>query len=119
MEHIALLATVEDVKPGNIQGQSIARADAEGRKVIFDVIKKTLEVKKGDLLEIHVMTKRPKNLEEFEFCGHGYLIAPEDAYKETILSLWGIIFKFSPPLGLEMEKKYYVCIKHASPRTSG
>ncbi|MCS7106929.1 MAG: DNA-directed RNA polymerase subunit G [Acidilobaceae archaeon] len=113
-----LLVTVEDLKPGNIQGQSIVRGVAEGRTVVFDVIKDTMEVKKGDRLEMHIMDKKPKDLEEFEFCGHGYLIAQEEKFNETIISLWGIIFKFHPPLGLEMEKKYYICIKHVSQTSS-
>lgn len=113
-----LNVVVEELKAGNIQGQSIAKGTAEGRTVVFDVIKGTMEVKKGDKLEVHVMEKKPENLDEFEFCGHGYLIAQEERFNETVISLWGIIFKFSPPLGLEPEKKYYICVKHASRKTS-
>ncbi|MEN2999654.1 MAG: DNA-directed RNA polymerase subunit G [Acidilobaceae archaeon] len=112
-----LAVTVEELRPGNIQGQSIAKGVAEGRTVVFDVIKGTMEVKKGDRLELHILDKRPKDLEEYEFCGHGYLVAEEEKFNETIISLWGIIFKFHPPLGLKAEKKYYVCVKHASQET--
>ncbi|MEM1927684.1 MAG: DNA-directed RNA polymerase subunit G [Acidilobaceae archaeon] len=103
-------ARVSSVKPGFIRGQLIATAEYPGGLMVFDAIESLFSVKEGELLEVRVSDEKPGNLDELDFCGHGYLAAEEEI-GETVLSLWGIVFRFKPPLGLEMGRKYYLCLK--------
>lgn len=104
--------TIEEVREGNIKGQKIAVGKGEdGSRVAFDVIKDLIKIDKGDRVELVIMEKL-ESIDEYEFCGHGYLLSPEEKHNATILSLWGIIFEFTPPLGLKLEKKYYICARH-------
>lgn len=105
---------VVELKPGNIRGQYIATVNLKDRVLVHDVIEGTLKLKKGEKIEIYVGEKLPGNIDEYEFCGHGYLVDSEEKLGKTILSLWGIIFKFEPSIGLREEKKYYLCIKKYS-----
>jgi DNA-directed RNA polymerase subunit G len=108
-----LLVKVERVEPGKIGGQRIAYAVSDdNRSMVFDVIGDLIRVSPRDVLEVIVSEVKPENIDEYEFCGHGYLVTPESKFDETILSLWGIIFKFKPPIGLELDRKYYLCLKH-------
>lgn len=105
---------VEKVEPGRIGGQRIAYASSNnGLTMVFDVIGDLIRVSPGDVLEVMISEVKPENLDDYEFCGHGYLVTPESKFNETIFSIWGIIFKFKPPLGLELERKYYLCLRHA------
>ncbi|MDT7865508.1 MAG: DNA-directed RNA polymerase subunit G [Desulfurococcales archaeon] len=108
-----LLVKVERVEPGKIGRQRIAYAVSDdNRSMVFDVIGDLIKVTPRDVLEVIVSEVKPDNIDEYEFCGHGYLVTPESKFDETILSLWGIIFKFKPPIGLELDRKYYLCLKH-------
>lgn len=103
---------IEEVRQGNIEGQRIAVGKGEdGSSITFDVIRDLLKVEKGEKIEF-IISDKLGNIDDYEFCGHGYLLSPEEKHNATILSLWGIIFEFSPPLGLELEKKYYLCARH-------
>ncbi len=107
-----LFIKVENIEPGKVGGQRIAYGMSDDKmSMVFDVIGDLINVAPGDRLEVVVSEVKP-NIDEYEFCGHGYLVTPESKFNETILSLWGIIFKFKPPLGLEMDKKYYLCLRH-------
>lgn len=109
-----LLIKVERVEPGKIRGQRIAYATSDdNRSVVFDVIGDLVKVTPNDVLEVIVSEAKPENIDEYEFCGHGYLVTQESKFDETILSLWGIIFKFKPPIGLELDRKYYLCMRHS------
>ncbi len=106
---------VQELKPGNIRGQYIATIKLDrGYKLIHDIIEGTLDLKENDQVEIYIGDSLPEDLDKYVFCGHGYLVDPEENSNKTILSLWGIIFKFEPSIGLEEEKKYYLCIKKGS-----
>jgi DNA-directed RNA polymerase subunit G len=108
-----LLVAIEKVEPGKVGGQRIAYGvSSDNINMVFDVIGELINVSPGDKLEVIVSEVKPENIDEYEFCGHGYLVAPESKFNETILSLWGIVFKFKPPIGLEMDRKYYLCLKH-------
>jgi len=108
-----LLVKVTRVEPGRLAGQRIAYASSDdGFTMVFDVISELMSVSAGDTLEFIVAESKPENLDDYEFCGHGYLVAPESKFDETIFSVWGIIFKFKPPIGLELDRKYYICMKH-------
>ncbi|MEM1640052.1 MAG: DNA-directed RNA polymerase subunit G [Acidilobaceae archaeon] len=110
MVEVNLKAKITSVRPGLIRGQSIATAEYEKGVAIFDVIESIYEVKEGDVLELSISEEKPKNLDEQNFCGHGYLVVDEKI-GETVLSIWGIVFRFKPPLGLQLEQKYYLCFK--------
>jgi DNA-directed RNA polymerase subunit G len=102
---------VEELKPGNIRGQYIAKINLKDHVLVHDVIEGTLELNVGEKVKIYVGEKVPDDLDSYDFCGHGYLVASEDSLGKTILSLWGIIFKFEPKIGLKEDRKYYLCIK--------
>ena len=102
-------AVVEKVEPGKLRGQKIAYARAGNRMITFDVIEGLLALSEGDKIKILVSDERPESLDPFDFCGHGYLAAFRD--DSELLSLWGILFLFKPPLGLKDNVKYYLCIK--------
>ncbi|MDM7275963.1 MAG: DNA-directed RNA polymerase subunit G [Thermoprotei archaeon] len=106
-------AKVEKVRSGNVEGQRIASCRLKGGGVLeFDVIGNLIHVSEGDELKVVISEEKPSNLDAYEFCGHGYIVAPESKFNATIFSMWGIIFRFSPPVGLELDKKYYLCMKH-------
>jgi len=102
---------VKELRPGNIRGQYIATIDLGDHTLVHDVIEGTITLTEGEKVRIYVGEKLPKDLDEYDFCGHGYLLASEEHVGKTLLSLWGIIFKFEPGIGLEENKKYYLCIK--------
>ena len=106
---LLIKAIVERVEPGKLRGQKIAKAREDGRVITFDVIEELFSVKEGDVLEILVTDSRPESLDPYDFCAHGYLAAYRD--NEELLSLWGILFLFEPPIGLQDNVKYYLCIK--------
>ncbi|MCE4611509.1 MAG: DNA-directed RNA polymerase subunit G [Desulfurococcales archaeon] len=108
---LVLKAIVEKVEPGKLRGQRIARARAGDRTITFDVIENLFSVEEGDTLEILVSDSRPENLDPYDFCAHGYLAASRD--NAELLSLWGILFLFEPPIGLQDNVKYYLCIKRS------
>lgn len=107
---VSLKVRVSSVKPGFIRGQSIATGEYQGGVVVFDAIESLYVVREGDTLELRISEEKPGDLEDLDFCGQGYLAADE-RIGETVLSLWGIIFRFKPPLGLQPERKYYLCFK--------
>ncbi|MEM1685140.1 MAG: DNA-directed RNA polymerase subunit G [Acidilobaceae archaeon] len=113
MSTIIIKAVVENLKPGNIEGQKIAycRIGEEG-ELVFDVLRDLISINPSDEIEVVISENKPENIDQYEFCGHGYLVTPESKFNKTILSLWGIIFKFKPPLKLQLDKKYYLCLKH-------
>ena len=106
---LVIKATIESVEPGKLRGQKIAKARADGGIITFDVIEELFSVREGDVLEILVTDSRPKSLDPYDFCAHGYLAASRD--DAELLSLWGILFLFKPPIGLQDNVKYYLCIK--------
>jgi DNA-directed RNA polymerase subunit G len=105
---VVIEAVVEKVEPGKLRSQKIATARSGDRTVVFDVIEGLLDVMEGEKLRIVVSTRAPANLDDYVFCGHGYLAARRD--DRELLSLWGILFLFTPPIGLEDNVKYYLCI---------
>ena len=100
---------VESVDPGRLADQNIVVARGGSVSVEFDSIAGLFTVEEGENLSIVVSSEKPADLDEYDFCGHGYLVTPES--DSTILSLWGIIFKFKPPIGLALNTKYYLCMK--------
>ncbi len=102
--------TVKDVSPGGIKGQLIVTATGRKQQVMFDVVADLIQFKPGDKIKIELYPDEPpSNLDKYEFCGHGYLVSkPGDPY--TIFSIWGILFKFEPPIEIEPNRKYYLCI---------
>ena len=103
---VSIDARVVKVEPGAIKGQIIVEAQGDGVKVKFDVIKDLVDVKVGDEIKL-VIEEAP--LEDAAFCGRGYVV-PQSGDR-TIFSVWGILFVFTPSLGLEADKEYFLCIK--------
>ncbi len=102
--------TVSSVRPGGLRGQKVVEATARGYTVKFDHIGDLFEVAEGDKILIEIRESPPANLEGYIFCGHGYLASkPTDPF--TILSIWGILFRFEPAINLEPDKKYYICLQ--------
>lgn len=110
---VSLNVEVKEVQPSKLEGVLIATAEGEGKVVTFDMIQDLYTLKVGDRVSIVVSEEKPSDIDSYEFCGHGYLAADESK-GYTLLSLWGIIFKFTPPLGLKADTKYYLCIKKAA-----
>lgn len=107
---ISLSLEVKDVQPSKLEGVKIAKAEGQNETVTFDVIESIYTVSSGDKIEMVIDEDKPNDLDSFEFCGHGYLAADESK-GFTLLSLWGILFKFAPPLGLKADTKYYLCMR--------
>ncbi|MEB3861095.1 MAG: DNA-directed RNA polymerase subunit G [Desulfurococcales archaeon] len=104
-----ITARIVNVEPGAIKGQRIVEASHEGGTLRFDLIGDLLDVGEGDVVEILVTDSKPGDLDSYQFCGRGYLV-PGDGGRE-ILSVWGILFRFEPGIGLEEEREYFLCIK--------
>ena len=104
--------TVAQVSPGEIRGQKIVEATGRKQSVKFDLIEGLLEeeFREGEKIVLEIYEDNPPSkLDSYEFCGHGYVASdPDDDF--TILSIWGILFRFEPKLNLKINKKYYVCI---------
>ncbi|BAN90733.1 DNA-directed RNA polymerase subunit G [Aeropyrum camini] len=100
---------IEEIEPGRLQGQLIATAKSRKATVKFDVIEDLIPLSKGDRIVIEVREEKPSSLDKYVFCGHGYKV-PSEKDGVDILSVWGIIFVFEPPIDLQAEKKYYICI---------
>jgi len=99
---------------GKLRGQYIAEAQLEGgTRVKFDVIEDIMKVNEGDEIIFLIQDSKPSNeeLEESDFCGHGYLVEDEERAGKTIFSVWGMLFIFNNKLGLKINEKYYICIK--------
>lgn len=101
---------VEDVREGRLKGQLIAEATYGDGKVVFDLVSDLVDVKPGEELILEIRDTQPDNLDSYKFCGHGFLAASESQNRKTLLSVWGLLFMFEPSIGLEENKKYYVCI---------
>lgn len=107
-----MTVTVESVEPGKLRGQKIVKAGSRRVKVEFDLIEDLLSVSSGDKIVIELRGGKPNKMDKYIFCGQGYMASkPEDPY--TVFSIWGLIFRFEPNIGLEPEKKYYLCIRRA------
>lgn len=107
-EEKRLVYRIEDVNPGKLKGQLIAMAKGSSGSLQFDVIEGLMSVNKGDIIEVTLTTEKPENLDPYDFCGHGYLVRRVDDHE--IFSIWGILFVFSPPVGLRDNVKYYLCV---------
>jgi len=105
-------AVVERLEPGKLKGQKIAIARSRNAEIVFDVIEGLIDLRSGDNIVIEITPIKPENLDPYIFCGHGYLAAKKD--DAELLSLWGILFLFKPPIGLQDNVKYYLCIKKVS-----
>ncbi|BAA81025.2 hypothetical protein APE_2015.1 [Aeropyrum pernix K1] len=108
---------IESMEPGKLQGQLIATAKSKKATVMFDVIKDLVPLSEGDRIVIEVLEEKPKSLDKYVFCGHGYKV-PSEKSGVDILSVWGILFVFEPQIELELDKKYYVCISKRERRRS-
>jgi len=102
--------TVENVSPGGLRGQKVVDATARGYTVKFDLIENLFEVSQGDKLLLEIRESPPSNLDNYIFCGHGY-VASKLGDPFTLFSVWGILFRFEPALELEPDKKYYLCLQ--------
>ena len=110
---------IKKIEEGKIKGQSIAYAEGEGYKIIFDIIKDIYSVEEGGdyVLEIREEAPGEEELAKYVFCGHGYLVTDilselKEKYNYSIISIWGLIFKFEPKINeLKPNTKYYVCIR--------
>jgi len=102
--------TVKEVAEGKIKGQRIVRATGRKQKLEFDLVEGLFDIDQGSKIRVEFYDERPSNMEgKYIFCGHGYVASkPGDPF--TIFSVWGILFKFEPPIDLEYNKKYYICI---------
>ncbi|MEB3844934.1 MAG: DNA-directed RNA polymerase subunit G [Desulfurococcales archaeon] len=111
--------TIDKIDKGLIKGQLVAEGKGKGVKVKFDIIENLYNIKDNKII-IEIRETPPAKLDKYIFCGHGYeVVEPKaDAFKErnyTIISVWGILFRFEPKLSdIEPNKKYYICIKPAS-----
>ncbi len=109
--------TIERVERGEIKGQKIAHGKGRGIKVKFDVLEDLFSINEGEKILLEIRDSPPSNLKDYLFCGHGYVVREpkKEAFEEynfTILSVWGILFRFEPKINeLETNKKYYICIK--------
>lgn len=107
-----MTVTVEAVEPGKLRGQRIVRAKSRRVRVEFDLIEDLVNVESGDKIVIEFHREKPRSMDKYIFCGQGYMASkPEDEF--TIFSIWGLIFRFEPNIGLEPEVKYYLCIRRA------
>lgn len=109
---ISLDLEVRRVEPSKLEGVKIATAEGDGRKVTFDMIEGLYVLNEGERFTMVISEEKPSDLDSYEFCGHGYLVVGEDK-GFTLLSLWGVLFKFEPPLGLRTNQKYYLCMRRA------
>ncbi len=101
--------TVKSVEPGEIRGQKIVHASSKKYNVKFDLIEGLFQVVEGEKIVLEILSEKPDDPSKYVFCGHGYLASkPGDPY--TVFSVWGILFRFEPPVDLEPGRKYYVCI---------
>jgi len=107
----SLEGVIDSVQEGALKGQLLATLKAGDVRVVFDLIRDVMDFKEGDRIRITITGEKPKDLDRFEFCGHGYLVNEDKSGNVTLFSIWGIIFKFTPAIGLEPEKKYYLCIE--------
>lgn len=108
---VELSGEVEAVQPGRLRGQRIVTVSAGGYRVRFDSIEGLFSPSEGDRLDIVFSEAKPENIDDYHFCGHGYLVSPEAEAGKTIFSVWGIIFIVEPPIGLRDGVKYYLCIR--------
>lgn len=108
---VELEGRVESVEPGKLKGQSIVTVKAGDYTVRFDVIEGLMSIAEGERVTIKFTESKPGDLDYYHFCGHGYLVSPEEEAGKTIFSIWGIIFIVEPPLGLKDGVKYYLCIR--------
>ncbi len=100
------------VEEGKLRGQRIATLEGDdGATVKFDVIEGLVDFVEGEKLALEILDDKPESLEEYAFCGHGYIAKPEEEAGKTIFSVWGILFIFDKKLGLQDGKKYYLCIR--------
>ena len=99
------------MRPGKLRGQKIAEVDLGGMSLSFDVVEGLVDFDEGERVELVITPQRPQSLDDYDFCGHGFLVVPEDEAGKTIFSIWGLIFVFSKPIGLQDDTKYYLCIK--------
>ncbi len=108
--------TITGINPGEIKGQLIAEGKAKGYTVKFDVLENLFKLSEGEKILLELRDKPPRNLEDYVFCGHGYIVRDvkqeqENQQNITIFSVWGIIFRFEPAISdLEPGVKYYLCI---------
>jgi len=111
MELSTIEVTIERVEDSKLKDARIVKASSNEYTLYFDLIADLMDIKEGERVEVYIGKSKPKDIDSYEFCGHGYLIKPENEVDETLLSLWGIIFQFRPPIGLEYGEKYYLCMK--------
>ncbi len=111
---ITLELEVQKVEPSKLEGVRVATAEGDGRKVTFDMVEGLYVLNEGERFTMVISEEKPSDLGSYEFCGHGFLVVGEDK-GFTLLSLWGVLFKFEPPLGLKASQKYYLCIRRARP----
>lgn len=102
---------VVSVRPGRLRGQRIVDVVLDGVNVSFDAVEGLVDFTEGEVVTLSLTTAIPEDLDDYDFCGHGYLVVPEDEAGKTIFSVWGILFVFSKPLGLRDNTKYYICIR--------
>lgn len=102
-------ARIVSIEPGSIKGQMIATAESGEGLLRFDLISDLIRVGEGDTLEILLSDSKPGEVDGYDFCGRGYLVSSDSG--REIFSVWGIIFRFEPPLGLEPDREYFLCIK--------
>ncbi|MDP8002773.1 MAG: DNA-directed RNA polymerase subunit G [Caldisphaera sp.] len=102
---------IKKISPSKLQGAKVVEANNDKIHITFDLIENLFNVNEGDKIELYIDNKKPENIESYDFCAHGYLVKPEDQAKITILSLWGILFQFDPPIGLNYNEKYYLCLR--------
>lgn len=111
---IALQLEVKKVEPSKLEGVRIATAEGDGERVTFDMIEDLYTLNEGERFSLAISEEKPSDLNSYEFCGHGYLVVGEDK-GFTLLSLWGVLFKFEPPIGLKPNQKYYLCMRRVKP----
>ena len=104
--------TIASVKPGEIRGQRIVEASGRRQALKFDLIEGLFneEFREDEKIVVEIYEgKPPSKLDNYEFCGHGYVASdPQDSF--TILSIWGILFRFEPKINLKINQKYYLCM---------
>ncbi|AFZ70138.1 hypothetical protein Calag_0362 [Caldisphaera lagunensis DSM 15908] len=108
---INIEAEVKEIIQSKLQGAKIVNASNGNTQIYFDLVQDMIKISEKDKIQIVIDENKPENLDIYDFCGHGYLVKPEEESRITILSLWGIIFQFEPPLGLKENTKYYLCLR--------
>ncbi|BBD71981.1 hypothetical protein HS1genome_0370 [Sulfodiicoccus acidiphilus] len=115
---LKLSGAVVDKKPGQIPGAWIARVESQGTTVELDVLREFDLFREGSKVVVELSKSRPDFSAE-DFCAHGYLFSEKEnnGKRVTLLSLYGLIVRFTTDDGLISSGKFsmmdhvYLCVR--------